>query len=451
MSAEAVHMNESQSYFNELAAWANTKLEGDEILTTYLAGEDSNFVRMNRNLVRQAGAVSQRTLTLDLIAGSKHTSGSLQLSQDRDLDRAAVATMIATLREQRRAVPDDPYLAVSTDGASTEQVNSGGGDTTAATVIDEIRRIADGKDLVGYYAGGSVFRGFANSLGQRNWFASDSFNFDWSFYLQGDKAVKNNYAGTTWNTGEFAAKVATAEQQLASLARSPIDLSPGGYRTFLSPTAVHELMGMVSYGGFGLKARRTKQSPLLKMSEDGLTLHPSVSVAEDTAGGTGPNFQEQGFLRPDRVDLITGGGLADSLISPRSAMEFGVAGNGASAYEQPLSLSIEPGSVPADRVLDELGTGLMIGNLWYLNFSDRAACRTTGMTRFATFWVEGGEIVAPANVMRFDDTVYNLLGSNLVGLTDFTETLLSTRTYDGRSTDSARVPGALVEEMLFTL
>ena len=66
----------------------------------------------------------------------------------------------------------------------------------------------------------------------------------------------------------------------------------------------------------------------------------------------------------------------------------------------------------------ELGTGLYIGNLWYLNFSDRAACRTTGMTRFGTFWVEGGEIVAPIDVLRFDDTAYHLLGDRLAGLTD---------------------------------
>ena len=43
------------------------------------------------------------------------------------------------------------------------------------------------------------------------------------------------------------------------------------------------------------------------------------------------------------------------------------------------------------QVLRTLDTGLYIGNLWYLNFSDRSACRLTGMTRFASFWVEGGQ------------------------------------------------------------
>ena len=59
--------------------------------------------------------------------------------------------------------------------------------------------------------------------------------------------------------------------------------------------------------------------------------------------------------------------------------------------------------------------------------------------------------MAPANVLRFDDTAYNLLGSNLIGLTDEVETMLDPATYGGRSSASYRLPGALVEDMAFTL
>ena len=73
------------------------------------------------------------------------------------------------------------------------------------------------------------------------------------------------------------------------------------------------------------------------------------------------------------------------------------------------------------------------------------------MTRFATFWVENGEIVAPLSVMRFDDTLYNCLGDNLVGLSPEAELQLSTDTYFARSTRSSRIPGALVEDFALTL
>jgi len=219
-------VSDVRSYFSDLVTWANARLTADEILTCYLAAEDSNFVRFNRNLIRQAGSVSQRRLTLDLIAGNRHASGSIQLSQDQDMDRAALASMIDGLREQRRVTPEDPYLAVSTDNPSTEYVSMADG-RDPGSVVDEIQTVAGSRDLVGIYADGTVNHGFASSLGQRNWYQTDTFNFDWSFYLHGDKAVKNSYGGLGWDSTAFAAKVDAATHQLESLSRPALDLKPG--------------------------------------------------------------------------------------------------------------------------------------------------------------------------------------------------------------------------------
>src|SRR5690606_32168576 len=159
----------------------------------------------------------------------------------------------------------------------------------------------------------------------------------------------------------------------------------------------------------------------------------------------------QGFRRPARVPLVERGGHAGCLVSPRSAAEFGEATNGASADESPLSLVLAPGDLPAHDALHRLGSGIWVSNLHYLNFSDRMHCRATGMTRFACFWVEHGEIVAPIGVLRFDDTIYRMLGTNLVGLTAERDTILDPLTYGGRSLASMRVPGALVADVAFTL
>ena len=53
--------------------------------------------------------------------------------------------------------------------------------------------------------------------------------------------------------------------------------------------------------------------------------------------------------------------------------------------------------------------------------------------------------------MRFDETVYHALGSNLIGLTAERDFLPSSGTYGSRSTDSMRLPGALIEDFTFTL
>ena len=151
------------------------------------------------------------------------------------------------------------------------------------------------------------------------------------------------------------------------------------------------------------------------------------------------------------MPLIETGKLVGALVSPRTAREFGLAENGANGYEMPESLSMGGGALPSADALAALDTGLAIGNLHYLNYSDRPACRITGMTRFATFWVENGKVVAPVDVLRFDDTVYRLLGDNLEDLTTETDFILDAGTYQARQLASMRVPGALVKEMAFTL
>jgi predicted Zn-dependent protease len=151
------------------------------------------------------------------------------------------------------------------------------------------------------------------------------------------------------------------------------------------------------------------------------------------------------------VPLVERGALTGSLVGPRTAREFGIAANGANDGESPEALAIEGGTLDESDALAALDTGLFVGNLWYLNYSDRNACRMTGMTRFATFWVEGGRIVAPVNVMRFDDSLYRMLGTNLEALSASPELMLSSESYGSRQLASVKVPGALVSEMAFTL
>lgn len=439
-----------QDYFNSLVDSVTASLRSPEIFTCTFRGEDSDFVRFNRSAVRQAGTVRQRSLSLDLIAGRRHAGGSITLSGDLQQDEAQVSRLIEELRQQLPFLPEDPHLLYATEVCSSD---AAGRNLLpeSSEAVDAILRAGRGFDLVGLYAGGGIYVGFANSFGQRNWFASYNFNLDWSLCLAGDKAVKAAYAGLNWESAVLEGKVAEAAEQLEALKAPPRDIPPGNYRVYLAPAAVADLLGMLAWGGFGLKAHRTKKTSLLKMAESGQRLHPDVTLRENTRGGVSPNFDGAGFMKPDQVTLIDAGGLGDHLVSPRSAKEYGVPTNGAGGGEAPESIDMAAGRMAAPDVLAALDTGVYINNVWYLNYSDRVSSRITGMTRFATLWVENGVIQAPLNVMRFDETIYRMFGDNLLALTDEREFLMDGSTYRRRSTSSSRVPGALLGEFAFTL
>ncbi len=439
-----------QTYFNELADHIGSLLTGSEAYTSTFHGEASDFIRFTQGRVRQAGAVSQRSLSLDLIDGPRHASGAIVLSGVPDEDRKRVGALVLELRAHRAELPEDPYLLYATEPRNTERMEASRL-PDPEDALSEIQSAAQDRDLVGLYAAGGIHSGFANSFGQRNWFSAHSYNFDWSMYHSTDKAVKSGYAGFEWDPQRFQRKVDEAVRKLDVLRRKPHEVPRGHYRVYLTPSALKEMTDMLSWGGFGLKSLRTKQSPLLRLAAGESSLHESVSIAENTAEGAAPNFQEAGFLRPERVGLVEGGKHGASLVSPRSAKEYGVETNGAAEGESPESLDMAAGTLPEESVIERLGTGLYVGNLHYLNWSDRMACKTTGMTRFATFWVEDGEVTAPVNVMRFDESIYRVLGSKLAGLTQERDWLLSPDTYFHRSTQSARLPGALVEDFAFTL
>jgi len=440
---------EVQDFFEALTTTLHDCLRPGERFTASFNAEDTDFVRMNRGKVRQPGSVSQRYLSVRLINGARHAEHVLSLTGIRATDVAAINSTVGVLRAALADLTDDPLLLLPSEVTSTHAVR-GSPLPRAEEVIAQVLAEARGLDLVGIYAAGPVWRGFANSEGQRNWHETTTFNLQWSLYHHADKAVKTAHAGFVWDAAAFARKMTDARERLALIARPAKSLVPGNYRVFLAPAAMEEIAGLLCWGGFSGRALATRQSPLARM-QDGAALDERISLIEDTDGAVAPAFQSQGFARPACVKLIENGALVGSLVSPRTAREFNLAENGANGEEMPESLAMNAGALAAHDVLAALDTGLAIGNLWYLNYSDRPACRMTGMTRFATFWVEHGKIVAPVDVLRFDDSFYRMFGPNLEALTAETELLLDGNTYQSRQLTSLRLPGALVSDLAFTL
>jgi len=438
-----------RAHFHRLADAAQALLHSDENFTLWLAGERTDFVRFNHARVRQAGQVSQATLELRLIHGRRQACYALSLAGD-DEDFGALATALAALRHVVSSAADDPYLLLNQTVTSSDEVQQNNLPPTPQ-MMDDILRAADGADLVGILAAGPIFHGFANGLGQRNWRESASWNFDWSIHAASDRAVKRGSAGFNWQAQAIGRDIAQACEQLARLDRPARLLSPGSYRAYLTPNCVAALAGLLNWGGFSAREQLVRRSPLTRLAQQEAALSPLIHVQQQASTGLGPGFQAEGYLQPDTIPLIRAGKHVGALVSPRTAMEYGIAGTGTPVHEQASNLCMTGGSLAEGDILARLGDGLYLENLHYLNYVDRPAARITGMTRFACFWVENGQLAAPLGVMRFDDSLYGLLGDKLEDLTSTTQLIADAGSYEARSTDSVNVPGALVSGLNLVL
>ncbi len=472
--------------FERLAASACVTPPGVDRVLLSIAAESSTFLRLNRARVRQATAVDQCQATLSVVRGGKRLDHTLDLGGQVDDDARRLQAARDALVTELDGVPDDPHLLLPSDVHDTDRDDVGpspiadaaepgrrvadAGETRAvrapgmpepAALLDAIAAAARGAglgqplDLVGFHAQGPAVRAFADSRGQRNWHRAASFHLEWCLYRAADpavrdKAVKSFYAGRHWDDAEFARRFAAAREQLDRLACPNDPIRPGRVRALLAPAAVAELLGGLAWGGFGLKDRRTGTSSLQRLATSAAQMSPRVTLLEATASGTAPAFTGDGFVRPDEVVLIERGRSASALVSPRSAAEFGATAN-ADASESPHSLSLAAGSLARDDALAALDSGILIGNLWYLNYSDRPTCRMTGMTRFASFRVEHGRIVAPIGAMRFDDSLLDLFGAKLEALTDTPDLIPSGDTWGARDLGSIRCPSMLVDGLNLTL
>lgn len=423
---------------------------GSDAFTAWFSGEHLDFARFNQAKIRQAGTIEQQFLYLDLIDGQRHASSTIGLSKDLAKDKEIIAAQIKKLRSQISSSQKDPYLMVHEGNNSTESIAKSA-PYDKEQMVNSILKETSGLDLVGYYLSGPIFKGFASSFGQVNWFEKSSFLVDTSIYHSGDKAIKQSYSDTSFNQEVFGRKIADAKANLRLFDQESKTISPGAYRVYFSPSAVQEIIGMMNWGGFSRKSLEVKNSPLMPLFSGQKTLSRQFSISENIAHGVGPNFQSQGFMKPELLPMIEEGHLKNTLVSPKTAKEYQIDHNGADDEELMCSIDMRAGTLPEKDIMATLGDGLYINNLWYLNFSDRQNGCLTGMTRFFCYVVKGGKAIAPFSVMRFDDSIYRIFGDNLRHVTKEREMIIDSATYDERSISCSILPGIIAENVRFTL
>ena len=432
----------SDSLFKELKS-------GEDVILSF-SGENSQFIRFNNGSVRQTGMVDDADIELKFISNNRICGGGFTISGDMEIDLARGKHEIERMRHETNELPEDPFLVLPKNLGSSNVVKEANG-LKFEDSIDAILPAMSGTDFVGILANGKMFRGNANSKGQNHWFETDTYSLDYSLVTSTHQMVKGSFSGSNWNQEEYESYVKRSKEKLSLMERKPIKIKTGDYRTWFESAAVSDFLGMFSWNGISEASLRQGCSGFGKMRHNDTRLSPKFSVIEDFSPGYCPKFNSDGEVAPDELALIEAGQLKNTLISSRSAKEYGLESNYAENGEFLRSPRMATGNLNQDDVVKKLDKGLFLSNIHYLNWSDNPGGRITGLTRYACFWVEGGEIVAPIETMRFDDSFYRFFGDQLSEVEDRLYSNPEVGTYGGRSLGATACPGILVNSFSLTL
>ena len=439
-----------ENKFKSLSKKLFSQLKKDEILTVSFVGENSQFIRLNNAKVRQTGLVDDADIKLKLIANNRTCSGSFTLSGDDTVDLSRGSSEIERMRLESKEILEDPYIVMPSESGSSHEVKSANG-LAFNDAVDAIMPAVQGVDFVGVLANGRMYRGNLNSLGQEHWFETESFCLDYSLVTKEHQMVKGTFAGTDWNQDKYEDYLNNSKQKLKMMELKPVSIETGEYRTWFEPAAVSDFIDMFSWNGISEASIQQGCSGFGKMRHDDVRLSPQFSVSEDFSTGMVPKFNSDGEIAPAVVPIISDGELVNTLVSSRTAAEYNTSTNFAESGEYLRSPKMEPGNLRKDDVVNRIDTGLYLSNIHYLNWSDNPGGRITGLTRYACFWVKGGEIQGPINTMRFDDTFYKYFGDNLEQVGEETEFIPNTSTYGNREIGGTICPGVLASSFALTL
>lgn len=442
-----------KAYIEKLAHKLFNSLEAHEELILNLHSEESEFIRFNHSKVRQNTHVNQHELSFQYQCHHRSYRATSNLTLNFDIDSKYLISQIENIRENLKKIDENPkYFATKNNGIS--EVYKKSNYPSSTNLISEITDLFSDSDLAGLLTCGPIRQASLNSKGQFHYFENDQFFFDFSLY-NGPKAAKGYYSASEWNDADFKTEAQNIKNTLSLLNKPQVKVKPGSYRTYLAPMAVAEIASLFNWRAVSRSAYEQGFTPLKKLYTQEQLFNSQFSLIENNDLGLNSHFNGLGEIVPKCLPIIENGQLKNFLISSSTAKEYGLesnfAGAGPNNSEALRSFEIRAGTLNEADILKNLNTGLYLTNLHYINWSDPQAARLTGMTRFACFWVENGEIVGPIQDLRFDDSLYNLFGTELENLTQHRSTYINTSTYQKRDLGGMLVPGALLNKMNFTL
>jgi len=365
---------------------------------------------IHQNVAEHTLAISVRTVF------DGRTARATTNKTDEDSLRRVVAASAALARSQ----PRDPDLLPMPGPQSYTKVKRFFESTARVTPKDRARAIAavvekaarDAQTAAGIYSTGAMQSAIANTKGLFASYEQTRAEFSVTMLEANSSGwAKSNAADVAAiDPGALAARAA----EKAAASRAPRELEPGHYTVVLEPGAALDLVGQLFYD-FAATAVRDQRSCLNERLGQQV-MGENITLWDDAYHPLqlGAPFDGEGL--PRQKVLLVERGVPRNLVYARTTakkMNTKPTGHGIPLPnewgEAPVNLVFEGGTASLEQMIASTDRGILVTRLWYIREVDPYEKVMTGMTRDATFLIEGGRVVGGIRNFRFNQSVLEML------------------------------------------
>ena len=389
-------------------------LKGADAEVTLTVTRAAN-TRFARSEITSTGDSDDTTLDVHVAYGKRHANVTVN-----QLDAASLRTAVARAAALARIAPEDPErmpaLPPQTEPASAPRWD----DATAALDTGARARAAGqaisaaqekGVDVAGFFSHQASVSLLGNSAGLRA-------------AVQGTEAGLSMTARTKDGTGSGWAglqSIKAGELDAAALAHAAVDkgvrsakprhLDAGKYQVVLEPAAVAELLAFTTRA---LGARQADEGRSFfakpgggskigeKLFGDMVTL---TSSPADPLAPADPHDAEGMPVAPTTW-------IEKGVLRNLHYTRYWAAKQGKTAMGQASRYPLHGGQAASvDELVKGIDRGVVVTRFFYIRILDPQTILCTGLTRDGVFLVEKGEIVAPVNNFRFNESPVKMLAA----------------------------------------
>jgi predicted Zn-dependent protease len=369
--------------------------------------------RFAQNQVSTAGDTRDATLTVTSAWGKRVASATTNRFDD-----ASLRQVVETSERLARLVPEDPeYLGEL--GAQQYPASRGFFESTAgltpeqrAAAVMAITRPAQQRGMVstGFLTSSAGAQAVATKRGLFAYNQASRVNFTTT--VRTPDGTGSGWAGTGESDWSKVRPAELAERAIrkAELSRNPQAVEPGEWTVVLEPTAVANMVGLMTGS---LNARTADEGRSFFSKQGGGNrigekfLDARVTLWSDPAD---PNLSSSPFSNvglPNRRIVWVENGVLRNLVYDR----FWAQKQGVQPTGFPAGYYMQGGDASVEDMIASTERGLLVTRFWYNRPVDPRTILWTGLTRDGTFLIENGRIVSAVKNLRYNESPVFMLNN----------------------------------------